>query len=418
MSLEQACKKIPCFIGSFELTSCHLTCLLFFDLTSVDAQSACSAKVSCYNKKAIMDENTKLLQHFVVLVHFERVSQKIIIARLRSHYQAPEFVFVRKGNRSSNCPDTFVTGVYYRSRTVRVIAYKHEILIDVLEGIVNNSQHLDDATLTQASGLLQYLNSFLFCLLVFVFGKILSQSSVLYDVLQNRSTDFSYGVGMITNFAEFLSDMRTDEAFHNSFESTVAIVGQPSSRSGRKHNYMQLYFQVIDNTVAMLNDRFADCKHFAFLVNPNFFAKWKAEFPADNLQLLKSKYGPLFNIQLLQSQLLFIYRDNDFYKKSSVEVLNYLYEFGLQESLPEVVKLLKLNSAIAVSSASVERSFSCLRRVKTYLLNKMDQERLGSLCRISIHKDLLKELEDKKKLHDLIAEKFIEKPRRLHFLYK
>ena len=309
---------------------------------------------------------------------------------------------------------------YYRSRTVRVIADKYEVLIDVLEGIVNNSQHWDDATLTQASGLLQYLNSFLFCFLVFVFGKILGQSSVLYDVLQNRSTDFSYGVGMITNFAEFLTDMRTDEAFHNTFESAVAIVGQPSSRSDRKHNYKQLYFQVIDNTVAMLNDRFADCKHFAFLdlVNPNFFARWKAEFPADKLQLLKSKYGPLFNIQLLQSQLLFIYRDNDFYKKSSVEVLNYLYEFGLQESLSEVAKLLKLNSAIAVSSASVERSFSCLRRVKTYLRNKMGQERLGSLCRISIHKDLLKELEDTKKLHDLIAEKFIEKPRRLNFLYK
>ena len=48
----------------------------------------------------------------------------------------------------------------------------------------------------------------------------------------------------------------------------------------------------------------------------------------------------------------------------------------------------------------------------------MGQERLGSLCRISIHEDILKELEEKKKLYDLIAEKFIEKPRRLNFLYK
>ena len=93
MSLEQAFKKIPCFIGSFELTSCHLTWLLFFDLTSVDARSACSAKVSCFNQKAIKDENTKLLQHFVALVYFERVSQKIIIARSRSHYQHRAQIF-------------------------------------------------------------------------------------------------------------------------------------------------------------------------------------------------------------------------------------------------------------------------------------------------------------------------------------
>ena len=78
-----------------------------------------------------------------------------------------------------------------------------------------------------------------------------------------------------------------------------------------------------------------------------------------------------------------------------MKVLNYLYECGLQESVQEVVKLLKLNAVIAVSSASVERSFSCLRRVKTYLRNKIGQERLGSLCRISIHKDLLKEHDDK-----------------------
>ena len=232
---------------------------------------------------------------------------------------------------------------FYRSRTISVISEKYEMLIDVLEGIVGNSQHWDDATLTQASGLLQYLNSFLFCFLVSVFGKILGQSSVLYDVLQNRSTDFSYGVRKITHFAEFSTDMRTDEAFDNNLESAVAIVGQPSSRSDRKHNYKQLYFQVIDSTVGMLNDRFADCKHFEFLdlFNPNFFARWNTKFPAEKLELLKSKYGLLFNIQLLQSQLLFMYNDNDFYKKRSVEVLNYFYEFWITRKSARSCEALK-----------------------------------------------------------------------------
>ena len=91
-------------------------------------------------------------------------------------------------------------------------------------------------------------------------------------------------------------------------------------------------------------------------------AWWKAGFPKDKVQL--SAYGPLFNIQLLESQLVFIHKDNYFYKKSAVEVLNDLKdEFGLQESLPEVAKLLKLNAAIAVSSASVQRSLSCSRSV-------------------------------------------------------
>ena len=57
-------------------------------------------------------KRAEVLQQFDDLVHFLRVSQKIIIAKLKSRYHQPEFVFVRKGNRSLNCPDTFVRGVF------------------------------------------------------------------------------------------------------------------------------------------------------------------------------------------------------------------------------------------------------------------------------------------------------------------
>ena len=71
-----------------------------------------------------------------------------------------------------------------------------------------------------------------------------------------------------------------------------------------------------------------------------------------------------------------------------------------------------------MASASVERSFSCLKRVKGYLRSRMGQGRLSSLCRISIHKDIIKLKEDANVLHDEVVAKFVEKPRRLAFLYK
>ncbi len=55
---------------------------------------------------------------------------------------------------------------------------------------------------------------------------------------------------------------------------------------------------------------------------------------------------------------------------------------------------------------------------KGYLRNTMGQSRLSCLCRISIHKDILKQKEDANVLHDEMVKKFIEKPRRLAFLYK
>ena len=68
-------------------------------------------------------------------------------------------------------------------------------------------------------------------------------------------------------------------------------------------------------------------------------------------------------------------------KNSPLELLQFIYNFSLEASIPEVVELLKLNASIALSSASVDLSFSCLERVKTCLRNTMVQERIGSLWR-------------------------------------
>ena len=82
----------------------------------------------------------------------------------------------------------------YHSRTISVFFTKYHTLLNLLENIVNNPQSWDDGSLTQASGLLQYLNSFLFCFLIFVFHKIFEQSSILYNMLQDRKFSFSYAV--------------------------------------------------------------------------------------------------------------------------------------------------------------------------------------------------------------------------------
>ena len=90
----------------------------------------------------------------------------------------------------------------------------------------------------------------------------------------------------------------------------------------------------------MLSERFADCKNFAFLdlVNLCIFKQWRKGVPAYMLRSLKCKYGPLFHIQSLENQLLFIYNDpDDFYKDSPLKILQYINKFGLETSIPEPV---------------------------------------------------------------------------------
>ena len=273
---------------------------------------------------------------------------------------------------------------YYRSRTVSFLSNKYKDILELLDIILENPQGWYDATLTQASGSLHYLNSFLFCFLIKVFNKILEQSSTLYMFLRNKNTDFSYGVQKISNFLDFLCTLRNDEEYNCLYASTVEKIGQPSFRSDLKYNFKQLFFEIIYNTKVMMEERFADCKKFSFLdlVNPKLFPQWKDKVPSDMLFSLKNAYGPLFDLQVPESQLLFLYKHKDLYKESPTEKLEYIFKHHLEHSLPEVVKLLKLYSVVAISSASVERSFSCMKIVETYLWNTMGQERLGSLCEI------------------------------------
>lgn len=252
------------------------------------------------------------------------------------------------------------------------------------------------------------------------FYKILGQSSILYSVLQGRQTDFNYGMTKIERFKTFVSSLRSDEAFDEFYQEAVDKVGPPVSRADTKHNYKQLYFEILDSIVGMLNERFKDMERFGFLdlVNPKVFATWGGVVPPEKINLLKQTYGPLFDVPMLENQLSFLYRDKDFHKETSDELLKYIFKFNLQSSIPEAVKLLKMNGVLSIASASVERSFSCLKRVKGYLRNTMGQGRLSSLCRISIHKDIIKLKEDANVLHEEVIKKFVEKPRRLAFLYK
>ena len=59
----------------------------------------------------------------------------------------------------------------------------------------------------------------------------------------------------------------------------------------------------------------------------------------------------------------------------------------------EVVKLIKIHFAVPVSTAAAERSFSTLRRIKTYLRSTMTQERLNNVMILHGHKERADELD-------------------------
>ena len=60
--------------------------------------------------------------------------------------------------------------------------------------------------------------------------------------------------------------------------------------------------------------------------------------------------------------------------------------------VPEIVKLIRIVLCMLVSTCTAERSFSCLRRLKTYLRSTMSQERLNHAAILCCHKDVVETL--------------------------
>ena len=80
---------------------------------------------------------------------------------------------------------------------------------------------------------------------------------------------------------------------------------------------------------------------------------------------------------------------------------------GIKGLLSEVHKLLRIYYTIPVTTASAERSFSALKRIKTYLRNSMTQQRLNHCMLLHVH---LKET-DQMDLND-IAKEFVRRNER------
>jgi hypothetical protein len=61
---------------------------------------------------------------------------------------------------------------------------------------------------------------------------------------------------------------------------------------------------------------------------------------------------------------------------------------------------------LPVSIATPERSFSCLKRIKTYLRNTTGQERLNGLASMNIHNDINVSVDE-------VFEEFFKKTRKI-----
>ena len=342
-----------------------------------------------------------------------------------------------KSIRVMEIPSLSDTRWVCRYAAVQLFLNRYECLILALESIVDESTDRSEAA--EAVGLLAQLQEFSFIFFLQAFDCVLGLTKPLSDTLQTKQLDLATAIDLVDSTCKTLSDRRSEKYFEENLwkgcltlaQSMNIEVAPPCTRKrlsrppqrlqdsvitapiGARDSendtplqfYRQRYFEILDRIIQELKLRFNDNRSIILSVascnpkNDHFFSLDRVKPLAQESGIDLSKLAPQLEVakNLLRSK--------------GVETMEGVMKelLTLQHGFPEVYHLIMVALTIPVTSASAERSFSVLKRIKTYMRATMEQERLTHLAVLSIERELSRNLD-----LDLVVDRFRDMhPRRL-----
>ena len=178
-----------------------------------------------------------------------------------------------------------------------------------------------------------------------------------------------------------------------------------------KEYYKQYYFEAIDLIINCIQDRFDQPGYRIYSCLVTILLKACKEPLEDDLESICTFYKDDFDRELLSVQLqtfgVHIQQTQELQcsslaitdvKKSSCHYLK------VKSLLSQVKRPLQLILVMPATNSTSERSFSALRRFKSYLRATMTQERLNYLMLIHVHKERTDALDLKGVINEFIGD--------------
>lgn len=300
-------------------------------------------------------------------------------------------------------------------------------IIDALEIIMNSNEEAS----TKATSLHTCLCKFEFIITLTVMSKMLSLTYIISKYLQKESVDISSALSTIELTVNTFSQMRKsgDEEFHTLYKKAEDIankLGVPvhgprtvgtqryrsnvESKTPEEYYRRTVFYPYLDEILASLKERFSNHRYLlkgldslipVKIVSKTFSDLQPAlEFYKDDLQhTSKDILEAEWNLWALH------WKGTDSPKpKNAVETLKLIDK----EMFPNLTILLTVLAILPVTTSSVERTFSTLKRLKGYLRNSTGDERLTSLALMTVHRDIKVNVSG-------IINRYIQRNRRLSF---
>ncbi|KAL4104452.1 hypothetical protein QTP88_019753 [Uroleucon formosanum] len=276
--------------------------------------------------------------------------------------------FFTKSSKRTHALSNFTRKKCQKIKVSTVHKY-NSYFIEFFQHVLDNSNDWNNEAIVLSQGFINFLDSRQTYFLLIVFSKIFSLTDNLYEVLQTKRLDILCCVKKIEETKCQLQNYRLN-LFEKLWETVLSDKGDfELQRKIRDPKIFckVLFNEIFDNILTNLQARFSSLNKFEFLsiIDPKF--------------LNTNPYDLVKKIKM-----------ND-----------------LISAFQEVFKL-----------ASVERSFSVLKLIKSYQRSTQGKERLSSLSLISTDKELLHKEKNHPEFYDKVINEFLKQERLMDFIYK
>lgn len=224
--------------------------------------------------------------------------------------------------------------------------------------------------------------------------------------------------------ANAFADLRTDDAFKEVYEEVVSLcqeldiplprlprIRRPPQRfagQAASHNYLSAedyfrcqFFQFIDNSTNQLQNRYEQPGLRQYVKLEQVLLTHQ---DTKEVEAVVANY-PELDADRLNVQLSMLRQQNCVMTTVAETVSKIMSMPSVVRSLfDQVEQLIRLLLTIPASSAEAERSFSSLRRLKSYLRSTMKQERLNHCTILHVHQAAVDNLDVNE-----IAQDFVDK---------
>jgi hypothetical protein len=176
--------------------------------------------------------------------------------------------------------------------------------------------------------------------------------------------------------------------------------------------HRRVYYEVVDKMHAEMSTRFTDLSSSILLGIEACDPSKDSFMNVDLLRPMAQNYG--INTDALRAQAASINTivtksEKIIQPKTVAEVLRLIECF--RAGFEETWHMLQIAITVPVTSAECERSFSVMKRIKSYLRSTMSHERLRNISMLAIER----ELSDMSVINwDEVVDKFSEGDRRIH----